>query len=245
MELFNPFKISQSCRNKFCSNIIDSSAPRVDFYFLVGLSTLIVALGLLADNVILVIGGMMVTPLLSPLLAVALGIVINDHKVIIRSVKIFLSSFSFALIIAFIVGIFSFEDLSDVKLITIMRPSLFTLLVAFVAGIAASYTWVKPELDVHMAGIAVTVTLIPPLTAIGLSLATGEWFIFRDVFSVFCLNIFGIVVASLTIFSLMDFYKSKKKIIEEVKEEEKEIKKIKQEAQKKAEAAKKTEETKK
>ncbi len=228
MELSNLFKISQACRNKFCSNIIDSSAPTADFYFLVILSTLIVALGLLADSVILVIGGMLVTPLLSPILAISLGIVINDHKVIVRSVRIFLSSLLFAFIITFIVGLISATPVSQLLLIKIMQPSLFTLLIAFIAGIAASYTWVKPELNETLPGIAVTVTLIPPVTAIGLTVANGEWSMFRNVLNVLLINIFGIIVASLIVFTLMDFYKAKEKVIAEVNKEEKKIKKEKE-----------------
>ncbi len=236
-------KVSQNDRHKFCSYIIESSAPKVDFYFLVVLSTLIVALGLLSDNVILVIGGMLVTPILSPILAIALGIVINERKVIMRSVRIFLSAFGFAIAAAFLTGIFSSVDLSEIGLITIMQPSLFVFFIAVVAGIAASYSWAKPGLSETLPGIAITVTLIPPLTAIGLTIANGEWMMLGDVLKVFLLNIAGIIFASIVIFSLMDFYKAKKKIIEEVKEEEKEIlkEKVKKELEKEKEELKEME----
>lgn len=221
------FKVSQDDRYKFCSSLIDSSSPRADLYFLVILSTLIVALGLLADNVILVIGGMLVTPLLSPILAIALGIVINDYKVIRRSARIFLVAFIFAFLVAFIVGLFSSVQLGEINLIKVMMPSLFTFFVALVAGLAAGYTWVKPNLNSALPGVAITVTLIPPLTAVGLAAADMDWLIFNNVLKTLLLNIFGIIVASLIVFSLMDFYKVKERVLEEVKEEEKEIKKEK------------------
>ena len=225
MAPINIFKVSQGDRHKFCADLIDSSAPRADFYFLVILSTLIVALGLLADNVILVIGGMLVTPLLSPILAVALGVVISDYKVIKRSVRIFLVAFILAFLVAFILGIFSSTQVSEIGLIKVMAPSLFTFFVALIAGLAASYTWVKPNLNSTLPGVAITVTLIPPLTAVGLAVADRDWLIFNNVLKTLLLNIFGIIVASLIVFSLMDFYKAKKKVAEEVKEEEEKIKK--------------------
>jgi uncharacterized hydrophobic protein (TIGR00271 family) len=218
------FNISQTERHKFCQNIIDSSAPTADFYLLVMLSTLIVAMGLLADNVILVIGGMLVTPLLSPILAIALGILINEQKVIFRSVRIFVISFFFALIVSFLTGVVSGRPIGNIALIGFMRPSLFILLIAIVAGIAASFTWVKPDLNDRLPGVAVTVTLIPPLTATGLALARGEWLVFLNVFNVLLLNVIGIVAASLVVFALMDFYKAKKEVVAEVKLEEKIIK---------------------
>jgi len=221
----NLFNISQADRHKFCTHLVESSSPKADFYFLVILSTLIVALGLLADNVILVIGGMLVTPLLSPILAIAMGIVISDTKVIMRSVKIFSISFLLAFAVALVLGLFSAPKVGDINLINIMQPSLFTFFVSVVAGLAASYTWVKPGLDETLPGVAVSVTLIPPLTAIGLAIADRDWLIFNNVLKVFLLNIFGIIVVSLVVFSLMDFYRAKRKMIAEVKEEEREIEK--------------------
>jgi uncharacterized hydrophobic protein (TIGR00271 family) len=221
MPILELFKLTQTERNKFCQHIIESSAPRVDFYFLVILSTLIVALGLLADNVILVIGGMLVTPLLSPILALALGIVINEQKVIKWTLRVLLMSFALAIAVALIVGLITSSEVTNIALINIMKPSLFTFIVALVAGFAASFAWAKPSQNETLPGVAVTVTLIPPLTAIGLLLAKAEWALFRDVLNVLLLNIFGIIVASLLTFSLMDFYKARARVLKEVKEEEK------------------------
>ena len=185
---------------------------------------MIVALGLIKDYIILVIGGMLVTPLLSPILAISLGIVIQDQKVIKRSVKIFLTAFILAFFIAFITGLLSNFKMEQIQLIKIMQPSLYTFLVALVAGTAASYTWAKPNLTDSLPGVAIAVTLIPPLTAMGLSLASNELLIFKTVASALVLNVFGIILASIIIFSLMQFHKAKKKLVDEVKEEEKEMK---------------------
>ena len=233
------FKISQYERNKFCTKVIDASAPKTEFYFLVILSTIIVAMGLLANNIILVIGGMLVTPLLSPVLAVALGIVINEKRVIWRSLRLLLTSLFLTFFVALIAGLISQIVISNSEIVSVMEPSLFALLVAIVAGIAASYTWVKPGLGGTLPGVAVTVTLIPPLTAIGLAAAHAEWLLFRDVFSLFMLNLIGIILASIAVFSLMEFYKAKHQAVVEIKEEEKVIKKEKAKAAKEKEVKEK------
>jgi uncharacterized hydrophobic protein (TIGR00271 family) len=224
MQVKNLFKISQKERNDFCTHIIDTSAPSVDFYFLIILSTIIVALGLLIDNVILVIGGMLVTPILSPILAIALGLATKDPKVIIRSMKIFFASFLLVFITAFLVGVFSSINISGVDLIHIMQPNLLTFFIALIAGLAASYTWAKPALNERLPGVAITVTLIPPLTVIGLAASHAEWSILETSTKTFFLNFFAIIIASLVIFFLMEFYKAKRKLEQEVKNEEKEIK---------------------
>ncbi len=227
------FKLKQADRHKFCSRIIESSSAHGDFYFLVLLSSLIVSLGLLADNVILVIGGMVVAPILSPILALALGLVINEPKVVIRSMKIFLITFILVFTLTGVVGLFSEAQMGEIALIQIMKPTIFNFFVSLVAGIAASYTWARPRLDETLPGIAITVTLVPPLAAVGLAFSGGEFLLAGDALKTFLLNTLGIVSASLIVFSLMDFYKAKRKVVEEVKEEEKIIKQNKKEKEKK------------
>jgi uncharacterized hydrophobic protein (TIGR00271 family) len=224
MTIKNLFKISQKERNDFCAHIIDTSTPRSDFYFLIILSTIIVALGLLIDNVILVIGGMLVTPILSPILAIALGLVTKDARTIMRSLKIFSISFLLIFVTALLVGLISSINVSEIDLIHIMKPNLLTFFIALIAGLAASYTWAKPGLNERLPGIAITVTLIPPLTVIGLAASHAEWSILETSTKTFFLNFFAIIIASLIIFFLMEFYKAKKKLEQEIKNEEKEIK---------------------
>ena len=138
MAISNPFKVKQADRNKFCTKVIDASAPNSEYYFMVVLSTLIVAMGLLADNIILVIGGMLVTPLLSAVLAFSLGVVILEGRVIKRSIKVLLMSLLLTFLVAFLSGIFSQVSVNDSSIIKAMKPSSFILLAAAIAGLAAS-----------------------------------------------------------------------------------------------------------
>lgn len=217
------FKISKGDRDAFCKNIIETSAPRGDFYFLVILSTLIVSFGVALDNVILVIGGMLVTPLLSPIMAIALGVTILNFKVLFRSIKIFSIASLLAISVSAIVGYFLSVPFDDIAIVGNMHPTWLTFFIAMVAGTAASYTWVKPTLANTLPGIAITVTLIPPLSVVGLSLSNQNAFHLQNSFAVLLINIFGIILASIVIFVILNFYKSKKTIVAEVSQEEKEF----------------------
>lgn len=219
---FSFLKVERSDRNKFCETIIESSAPKFDFYLLVVLSSLIVSFGLILDNVILVLGGMLVTPLLSPILAISLGIVILNFKVLLRSLKIFIYSVFWSIFIAFLVGHFNYFDISSISILGNMEIGWTTFIISFIAGIAAAYTWVKPDLNSILPGIAITVTLIPPLTASGLALTLKKMDYFYQYIALTGINILGILLASVFIFTLLQFYKSRRKLIAEVKTEEKE-----------------------
>ncbi len=223
MPNFPLFKISQAERKDFCETIIESSAPNADFYFLVILSALIVTLGLAKDNVVLLIGGMLVAPILSSILAISLGLIILNLRVIFRSIRILFTSIVLSVLVSFFIGAITYYDIKDIELMTYMEVSLYTFMVALIAGTAASYTWSKPNLNSTLPGIAITVTLIPPISAIGLSLASMNYNMALIAVEVLFLNIFGIIIASLAVFFLMKFYKAKRKIIAEMNEEEKEF----------------------
>ncbi len=216
----NLFKISKSDKNEFCKDIIESSSPDSDYYFLVVLSTLIVSLGLVANNMILIIGGMLVAPLLSPILSLALGVVIINGKVIFRAVKILAMSIVVSAAISYLTGIFVEFDINHIDLLSVMVPSVYTFAVAVIAGFAASFAWARSDHGNTLSGIAITVTLVPPITAIGLALASEDFDILVNAVQVLFLNIIGMVVASSVIFLLMGFQKSERKILAEVKDEE-------------------------
>lgn len=221
---FSFLRIENAQRDKFCETIIETSAPKFDFYLLVVLSTLIVSFGILLDNIILVIGGMLVTPLLSPVLAIALGTVIFNFQVFFRSTKIFVYSVFWTVFVAYLVGLFNNFDIHSIQILGEMDHGYTSFIIASIAGVAASYTWVKPDLNSILPGIAITVTLIPPLTAAGLSLTLNNFIYFFNFISIAAINFFGILLSSTLVFSALQFYKSRKKLISEVKEEAKEIK---------------------
>lgn len=217
-------KMSQKVEmNDICAKIIETSSPDTDFYIMVTLSSIIVSLGLLGNNNILVIGGMLVTPLLSPILAIALGIVAYDFKAIFRSIKVFIMSFILTCLVSLFVGIIIDFNIYAIELINIMKPSLYIFIVAVVAGIAASYAWAEPEQNSTIPGTAIAVTLVPPLTATGLALASQNLVIALDVISVLGLNVLGILISSIVVFMFKGFYKVRRKIKAEIKEEEKEF----------------------
>ncbi len=211
MILKSLFKIDKLDRNNFISKVIESSFSSPDFYFLMFLASVIVTFGLATNNVILVIGGMLVAPLLSPIMAIALGLVTNERKLFFRSLLVLFLAIALGVVVSFILGSIIKVYIYRVDLISFMKPSFFSFVVAVFAGLAASYAWAKPKLDQVLPGIAITVTLIPPVSALGLVLAEGSVFLFLRILEFLLLNICGILLGALIIFIFMKFYKSKKR----------------------------------
>ncbi len=218
----NSLSASKAERDELCTTIINSSALKGGFYLLIILSTFIVTVGLLKNNLILTIGGMLVAPLLSPIMSISLSITILNLRVFLRSIRIFIISALASLLVSYILGLIANFSLSRIELIDLMKATgLTTLLIPIAAGAAASFTWAKKDLNSSLPGVAITVTLLPPLTVMGLALAAKDLLIFKEALDVYLLNVAGIIIGSLVIFVLMGFYKSAKKIIAQVEEEEK------------------------
>jgi len=217
----NSFAANKTERDEFCEAIINSSSLRTGFYLLLILSTFIVTVGLLKNSLILTIGGMLVAPLLSPLLSISLSITILNLRVFWRSLRIFLISALISLLVSYLLGSIADFSITEIELINLMKVvDLTAFLIPLAAGAAASFAWAKKDLNSSLPGVAITVTLLPPLTVMGLALAVENFIIFREALSVYFLNVSGIIIGSLIIFLLMGFYKSAKKIIEQVKQEE-------------------------
>ncbi len=218
----NSFSTNKVERDELCEEIIASSSLKAGFYLLLILSTFIVTVGLLKNSLILVIGGMLVAPLLSPILSISLSITIINLKVFFRSIRIFIISALMSLLVSYLLGLIAKFSISRIELVASMRAiDLTVFLIPVAAGAAASFTWAKKELNNSLPGVAITATLLPPLTIMGLALAVKNFLIFKGALSVYLLNVLGIVLGSLIVFVLMGFHKSAKKIIKQVELEDK------------------------
>jgi len=198
--------------------LIKRSEPSQVYYTLLILSSFIVASGLLLNNPTIVIGGMLITPVLAPILMIALGLAIGRPDLMkgvgMSVVKSFLVIVASSILLTFIFGgtdnYYVFEN-------TVRTAALY-FVVALAAGVAATFAWTRKELAEVLPGIAIAVSLVPPLSLIGISLSSFDFSIARFSFLIFLLNMVGILVGSLVVFSLLKFYKTEKEVEKKVTE---------------------------
>jgi len=111
-------------------------------------------------------------------------------------------------------------------------PSIVYFGIAIIAGFAAAFSLVKPQLNENLPGVAISVALIPPLAVIGIGVAQIDWVIINNALFLFLVNTLGIVFTGMVTFSLMNFYIKRKVAQQTVQQEdkriEKEIKKVEQ-----------------
>jgi len=144
-----------------------------NFILLVIFSTIVVAIGLIEDNVAVVIGAMVIAPLLGPNIAFAFGAALGDKVLILQSLKTNFSGLIIALVLAYIVGLIWTDGMASEELLARTDVTLTGMVLALVAG-AAGVLSMTTGISSTLVGVMVAVALLPPTATVGLMLAHGD-----------------------------------------------------------------------
>ena len=174
-----------------------SSRWSFDFVFLTCLSTLIAALGLIANNVAVVIGAMLVAPLMTPLIGVGLGLVQGNLVFLRATHRTVTAGFLLALGIGCLVGWIARPELTA-EMASRGSPGLLDLVVAYASGMAAAYAIGRPGLSAALPGVAIAASLVPPIATAGLALVAGELHLAAGSALLFFTNMVAIALGSAT-----------------------------------------------
>lgn len=222
--LFN--RLTEKDKSNAVKKLISDSTPDQDFFLMVMLSILMATFGLLINSSAVIIGSMLIAPMLYPILGLSLGIVIADFKLISRSFYTVLRSLVYGVAGAAIVTLlFNSNYQNTQEILARTEPSMIYAAIAVVAGLAASFALVMPEISASLPGVAISVALIPPIAVIGIGVARFDWHIISNSFLLFALNAAGIIFSSMIVFSLMNLYVKRKVIVSAVKREDEIVRK--------------------
>ncbi|MFB6193300.1 MAG: TIGR00341 family protein, partial [Candidatus Nanohaloarchaea archaeon] len=179
---------------------------------LIGLSSAIAAYGIAMNNVIVVIGAMMLAPMLSPFVSSALSLAVGDKRLMKKSLKAGLESIVISIIVA--TAALTIIPISRTPVLEmIISPGLPTLMLSLLVGAAAALTFTTGLRD-QIAGVAVAIALVPPLAAIGAGLNMQDYYLALQSGSVALQNALSIIVAGFATFKALgvspDTYYKKK-----------------------------------
>ncbi|NIQ02210.1 MAG: TIGR00341 family protein [Nitrospinaceae bacterium] len=156
-------------------NSIEKNARLTGTYLaLVFLSTIVVAIGLLEDNVAVVIGAMVIAPLLGPNLALALGAALGDTSLIWESLKTGTAGFILALGLSILIGELWHLNFDSHELLARTDVGLDSIALALASGTAAVLS-MSTGLPSVLVGVMVAVALLPPTATMGLMIGAGKF----------------------------------------------------------------------
>ncbi|MCD6550617.1 DUF389 domain-containing protein [bacterium] len=218
--------VSMFEKKQAIEKLIEESVLTHEFYFLLCSSTILITLGLVLNNPAVIIGGMLLAPLLSPLLIIGLGIVVCRKDIIIGNSLDFAKIVGVIVVVSFAIS-FIFNIREETPEILLRTASNFEyFLIAFVAGVVGTYFWVKPHLQNLISGIVIAVALVPPLCTLGIGMNMLDRDVIAGSIMFFLINFIGVILGSVLMFSLFGFGKVEKGVEKTIKKKLKEVNKL-------------------
>lgn len=170
-------------------------------------ATFIASLGLNTNSTAVIIGAMLISPLMGPIMGFGLGLGISDFDLIRRSFRNFATATIFSVITSTLYFLISPINEVQSELLARTHPTVYDVLIAFfggLAGIVASSTKSKGNV---IPGVAIATALMPPLCTAGFGIATGNLYYFFGAFYLYFINTVFISLATFLVVRLLKFPK--------------------------------------
>lgn len=169
-------------------------------------SIFVASIGLNADSTAVVIGAMLISPLMGPILGIGLSIAINDIDTLKKSLINLATMIVLSLLTAFLFfWLFPLSEDTN-ELMGRTRPDIRDVLIAFFGGLALIIARTKKGTIASVIfGVAIATALMPPLCTAGYGLAIGNWSFFGGAMYLFTINTIFIALATFLVLKILRF----------------------------------------
>lgn len=174
------------------------------YIFMTVMSAGIAVLGLLLSSPAVVIGAMLISPLMGPILGLGFGIALFDLAEVRRSLYSLAVGILLAVMFCALIVLMSPLQTVTSEIAARTRPNLFDLFVAVFSGLAGTYAMIRGRHGA-IVGVAIAVAVMPPLATIGFGLATSNWTVAGGAALLFFTNLMAIAVAAAVLARLYGF----------------------------------------
>jgi len=189
--------------------VIDSITRNSDFVganlWTLIFAILIASVGLNMNSAAVIIGAMLISPLMGPIMGIGLGMGTNDFELVKKGLR--------NLIIATVISIATSTlyfwitpiHTAQSELLARTTPTLYDVLIAFAGGLAGVVAATRKEKSNAIPGVAIATALMPPLCTAGFGIATGNFYYFLGALYLYCINSIFICISTFLIIRLMKF----------------------------------------
>ena len=186
----------------------DTASKRSGFLIMLTLSALIAIAGVLTDSTATVIGAMIIAPLGTPILGIAWGIVSGHLSLVIRSILWVASGLVIVVGLGLLFAVFvaTPESLATNSQVTgRTSPSLMDLVAALATGFAGGFAMCRRDLSSVLPGVAIAISLVPPLGVVGVCAGQGLWNDALGALLLFLSNVLALVIAGTIVFTMAGY----------------------------------------
>jgi len=176
------------------------------YFGILTLANLIALSGLLQNSVPVVIGAMLISPQMGPILSFGFAFITGDKTIWRNSLKKIVLSVAITIAIASIATFFSPLKEITGEILARTKPNLYDLLIAFFSGLAGAVAiCTKKSYLTIVPGVAIATAVIPPLSVTGFGLGTADFGIMTGSFLLFFTNFVAIVISTCIVFYMYGF----------------------------------------
>ena len=168
-------------------------------------SAVLACIGLDTNSGAIIIGAMLISPLMSPILGIGLSIGMNDRQILLRS------GYNFGIAVGISLGTaviyFALSPLANEtpEILSRTHPTILDVMVGFFGGVAGIVAGSRREMTNAIPGVAIATALMPPLCVAGFGIATLQFNYFAGAFYLFFLNVVFISLATFLIVRFLNF----------------------------------------
>lgn len=173
-------------------------------------ATMIASLGLNVNSAAVIIGAMLISPIMGPIMGIGLSLGINDFELLKKSLRNFTLMFVVAIVTSTLYFFISPLSSNSSELLARTVPTTYDVLIALFGGLAGIVAQTRQDrISTVIPGVAIATALIPPLCTAGFGLATGQFNFFLGAFYLFFINSVFIALAT---YLMVRFLKYEKKV---------------------------------
>lgn len=200
-------RIARISRDELYSELSDAVKLNRTYLVLVALSVLVAAVGLVGNNVAVIIGAMVIAPLLAPNVALSLSTTLANRNLAGKALVTLGAGLLLALGIAFLLGVFLQVDPTSPEIALRTDVTMGDMLVGLAAGAAAALFF-SIGAGTALVGVTVAAALLPPLVVTGILLGSGEIDLATQSLLLLVSNLVGINLAGTVVFILLGVWPS-------------------------------------
>ena len=189
--------------------VLEDVKSNISFYgsnlWILACAIVIACIGLNVNSTAVIIGAMLISPLMGPIVGAGFALAMYDFDLLKRSVKNLFIATVVSLLVASIYFIISPFKEAQSELLARTSPTIYDVLIAFFGGLVGVIALTRVEKGNPIPGVAIATALMPPLCTAGYGLAIGNFSYFFGAFYLYSINCFFICIATFVIVKYLKY----------------------------------------
>ena len=195
----------EDTREKVLENIKSNISFRGANLWILACAIVIASVGLNVNSTAVIIGAMLISPLMGPIVGAGFALAIYDFELLKKSGKNLLIATIVSLIVATLYFYFSPFKEAQSELLARTSPNIYDVLIAFFGGLVGVIAITRVEKGNPIPGVAIATALMPPLCTAGYGIAMGNFSYFLGAFYLYTINCFFICISTFFILKYLKY----------------------------------------